>query len=119
MGEEDRGENIRRVGEVARLFAEAGIVVITAFISPFRADREAARELFGKGDFIEVHVDAPLDVCEQRDPKGLYQKAREGKIKDFTGISSPYEVPLTPEVNLKSAEYTQQELVAKLVKSCL
>ncbi|WP_431023355.1 sulfate adenylyltransferase subunit CysN [Halomonas sp. H5] len=119
MSEEDRAENIRRVGEVARLFAEAGIIVITAFISPFRKDRDAARALFGEGNFIEVHVDAPLDVCEERDPKGLYQKAREGKIKDFTGISSPYEVPLKAEVALKSAEYTQQELVAQLVKRVL
>ncbi|SDJ09117.1 sulfate adenylyltransferase subunit CysN [Billgrantia gudaonensis] len=119
MSERDRAENIRRVGEVARLFAEAGIIVITAFISPFRADRDQARELFDEGSFVEVHVDAPLDICEERDPKGLYQKAREGKIKDFTGISSPYEVPLKAEVTLKSAEFTQQELVSQLVKRVL
>ncbi|MGM0702869.1 MAG: sulfate adenylyltransferase subunit CysN [Pseudomonadota bacterium] len=119
MSEQDRAENIRRVGEVARLFAEAGIIVITAFISPFRADRDQARELFDEGSFVEVHVDAPLDICEERDPKGLYQKAREGKIKDFTGISSPYEVPLKAEVTLKSAELTQQELVSQLVKRVL
>ncbi|MGM0785493.1 MAG: sulfate adenylyltransferase subunit CysN [Pseudomonadota bacterium] len=119
MSEQDRAENIRRVGEVARLFAEAGIIVITAFISPFRADRDQARELFDEGSFVEVHVDAPLDICEVRDPKGLYQKAREGKIKDFTGISSPYEVPLKAEVTLKSAELTQQELVSQLVKRVL
>ncbi|WP_163575270.1 sulfate adenylyltransferase subunit CysN [Halomonas faecis] len=119
MSERDRAENIRRVGEVARLFAEAGIIVITAFISPFRADRDQARELFDDGSFVEVHVDAPLDICEERDPKGLYQKAREGRIKDFTGISSPYEVPLGAEVTLKSAEFTQQELVSQLVKRVL
>ncbi|XKE47237.1 adenylyl-sulfate kinase [Halomonas organivorans] len=116
MSEADRTENIRRVGEVARLFAEAGIIVITAFISPFRADREAARRLFDEGDFIEVHVDTPLDVCEQRDPKGLYQKAREGKILDFTGISSPYEVPSNPELTLNTALLTQQEAISLLLK---
>ncbi|RAH38235.1 sulfate adenylyltransferase subunit CysN [Halomonas sp. SL1] len=116
MGEADRTENIRRVGEVARLFAEAGIIVITAFISPFRADRDAARALFDEGDFIEVHVDTPLDICEQRDPKGLYQKAREGRIADFTGISSPYEAPPQAEVTLKGAEHGQQELLAQLIK---
>nr|WP_299379319.1 sulfate adenylyltransferase subunit CysN [uncultured Halomonas sp.] len=119
MGEADRAENIRRVGEVARLFAEAGIVVITAFISPFRSDRDAARELFDDGAFFEVHVDTPLDICEQRDPKGLYQKAREGKIKDFTGINSPYETPQAAEVTLRTTEYSQQELVMQLVKACL
>ncbi|QEM82180.1 sulfate adenylyltransferase subunit CysN [Halomonas binhaiensis] len=119
MSEADRAENIRRVGEVARLFAEAGVIVITAFISPFRSDRDAARELFAEGGFVEAYVATPLDVCEQRDPKGLYQKAREGKIGDFTGINSPYEVPKAPEVVLKTTEYTQQELVNQLVKICL
>ncbi|OUE44887.1 bifunctional sulfate adenylyltransferase subunit 1/adenylylsulfate kinase [Billgrantia desiderata SP1] len=116
MSEEDRAENIRRVGEVARLFAEAGIIVITAFISPFRSDRDAARALFQNGDFIEVHVDTPLDICEQRDPKGLYQKAREGKIQDFTGISSPYEVPKAAEVTVNTAELSQQEVIGLLLK---
>ncbi|NIC04167.1 sulfate adenylyltransferase subunit CysN [Billgrantia bachuensis] len=116
MSEEDRAENIRRVGEVARLFAEAGIIVITAFISPFRADRDAARALFQSGGFIEVYVDTPLDICEQRDPKGLYQKAREGKIKDFTGINSPYEVPKAAEVTVNTAELCQQEIVGLLLK---
>ncbi|MGR4068050.1 sulfate adenylyltransferase subunit CysN [Billgrantia sp. C5P2] len=116
MSEEDRAENIRRVGEVARLFAEAGIIVITAFISPFRSERDAARELFGEGDFIEVHVDTPLDICEQRDPKGLYQKAREGKIKDFTGISSPYEAPKAAELTVNTAELSQQEIIGLLLK---
>ncbi|WP_422731008.1 adenylyl-sulfate kinase [Litchfieldella qijiaojingensis] len=116
MSEADRTENIRRVGEIAKLFADAGIIVITAFISPFRADRDNARKLFKEGDFIEVHVDTPLDICEQRDPKGLYQKAREGKIKDFTGINSPYEVPRNAEVKVSTAELSLSELVTHLVK---
>ncbi|MCO7214895.1 sulfate adenylyltransferase subunit CysN [Halomonas sp. OfavH-34-E] len=119
MGEEDRAENIRRVGEVARLFAEAGIIVITAFISPFRVDRDGARALFNDGCFVEAHVNTPLDVCEQRDPKGLYQKAREGKIQDFTGINSPYEAPAKAEVVLDTTSHSQQELVTQLVKACL
>ena len=116
MNEADRTENIRRVGEIAKLFADAGIIVITAFISPFRTDRDSARKLFNDGDFIEVHVDTPLDICEQRDPKGLYQKAREGKIKDFTGINSPYEVPKAAEATVSTAEYSLQELVSQLLK---
>ncbi|OJA07261.1 sulfate adenylyltransferase subunit CysN [Halomonas sp. QHL1] len=116
MTEEDRGENIRRIGEVARLFAEAGIIVITAFISPFRKDRETARALFEEGSFIEVYVDTPLDVCEQRDPKGLYQKAREGKIKDFTGINSPYETPKKAEMTCNTAELEQSDIINKLLK---
>ncbi|SDL67836.1 adenylylsulfate kinase [Modicisalibacter muralis] len=116
MNEADRNENIRRVGEIAKLFADAGIIVITAFISPFRADRDNARELFHEGEFIEVHVDTPLDICEQRDPKGLYEKARQGKIKDFTGINSPYEVPKAAEVTVNTAEHSEQELVRQLIK---
>ncbi|MBY5940695.1 sulfate adenylyltransferase subunit CysN [Halomonas sp. DP5N14-9] len=116
MGEQDRAENIRRVGEVARLFAEAGVIVITAFISPFRADREAARALFLSDDFVEVFVDTPLDVCEERDPKGLYQKAREGKILDFTGINSPYEAPVKPEVSVNTEIMSEQDIIAKLLK---
>ncbi|MDR5865931.1 sulfate adenylyltransferase subunit CysN [Halomonas koreensis] len=116
MGEADRAENIRRVGEVARLFAEAGVIVITAFISPFRADRDAARALFDDGDFVEVHVDTPLDICEQRDPKGLYQKAREGRIRDFTGINSPYEVPSAPEASVNTERLSQQDIIMQLMK---
>ncbi|WP_240673344.1 adenylyl-sulfate kinase, partial [Chromohalobacter israelensis] len=116
MSEADRTENIRRVGEIAKLFADAGIIVITAFISPFRSDRAAARELFADGDFIEVHVDTPLAICEQRDPKGLYEKARQGKIKDFTGINSPYEVPEKPEIAVDSTSHSQQELVTQILK---
>jgi len=116
MGETERGENIRRVGEVSRLFAEAGVIVITAFISPFRADREAVRGLFKDGCFVEVFVDTPLDVCEGRDPKGLYQKAREGKIRDFTGINSPYEAPVEAEVKVNTDALSQQDIIAKLLK---
>jgi len=96
----DRIENIRRIGETARLFVDAGIIVITAFISPFKSDRQMARNLLEQGEFIEVHVDAPLEICEQRDPKGLYAKARAGQIKQFTGIDSPYEPPESPEVRV-------------------
>lgn len=95
---EDRVENIRRVGEVAKLFTEAGAIVLTAFISPYRDDRARVRKRMGAGDFVEVYVAAPLEVCEQRDPKGLYRKARAGEIAEFTGISAPYEAPESPEL---------------------
>ena len=95
---EDREENIRRIGEVAALFVDAGLIVLTAFISPFRKDRDTVRKLLPKGKFIEIHVDADLETCEARDPKGLYKKARAGEIKDFTGINSPYEAPTNPEL---------------------
>lgn len=97
-----RKENIRRVGEVAKLFADAGIICITAFISPYRSDRDMVRAILPPGGFLEVFVNAPLAVCELRDPKGLYAKARAGIIKDFTGISAPYEPPLQPEVELRT-----------------
>lgn len=96
----DRQENIRRIGEMGKLMADAGLIVITAFISPFRADRDRVRALAGGENFIEVYCDAPLPVCEQRDVKGLYQKARNGQIPEFTGISSPYEAPLHPEITV-------------------
>ncbi|TGG86638.1 MAG: adenylyl-sulfate kinase [Aphanocapsa feldmannii 288cV] len=96
----DREENIRRIGEVARLFLDAGVITLTAFVSPFRADRDTARQLVDAGDFIEIHCSADLSVCEQRDPKGLYARARAGRIKEFTGISSPYEVPENPELRI-------------------
>jgi adenylylsulfate kinase len=99
----DRTENIRRIGEVAKLFSDAGMVTLTAFISPYRADRDQVRALMGPGDFVEVHVDCPVEVCEQRDVKGLYKKARAGEIKEFTGISAPYEEPLTPELTIRTA----------------
>jgi adenylylsulfate kinase len=112
----DRTENIRRIGEVAKLFTEAGTVVLTAFISPYRADRDQVRALMQPGDFIEVLVDCPLEVCEQRDVKGLYQKARAGQIPEFTGISAPYEAPLTPELVVKSGMQTVEQSVAQIVK---
>jgi adenylylsulfate kinase len=95
---EDRKENIRRIGEMSKLFTDAGIIALTAFISPFRRDRQMVRSLVKEGDFIEIYCDAPLEVCEQRDVKGLYQKARRGEIPEFTGISSPYEQPENPEL---------------------
>lgn len=100
--EKSRVENIRRIGEVAKLFVDSGIIVLTAFISPFKADRELVRKIVDDGEFIEIFVDTTLEVCEGRDPKGLYKKARAGEIKDFTGIDSPYEVPTSPEIHIKN-----------------
>ena len=115
---QDREENIRRIGAVAKLFCDAGIVAITAFISPYRVDRDRVRALVAEGDFIEVFVDAPLEVCEKRDPKGLYRKARAGEIKGFTGIDDPYEPPEKPELVLdagaKSPEALADEVLAFL-----
>ncbi|MCA9241179.1 MAG: adenylyl-sulfate kinase, partial [Planctomycetales bacterium] len=102
FGKEDREENIRRIGAVAGLFCDAGIATLSAFVSPYRADRDAVRAGLSQGDFIEVFVDAPLEVCESRDPKGLYKKARAGEIKGFTGIDDPYEPPESPELVLES-----------------
>lgn len=102
FSEEDRIENIRRVGEVAKLFSDSGLIVLTAFISPFESDRNLVREMTRPGEFIEVFIDTPLSICEQRDPKGLYKKARAGEIKDFTGIDSPYEAPSKPEIHIKN-----------------
>ncbi len=106
---EDRGENIRRIGEVGKLFVDAGIIIITAFISPYTADRQIAREVVGSGDFFEVFCDAPLAVCEERDPKGLYKKARAGEIKGFTGIDAPYEAPTKAELVIDSSKMSPQE----------
>ena len=103
FGADDRVENIRRIGSVAALFAEAGLLTLTAFISPYRRDRDAVRASLAPGDFIEVFVDAPLELCERRDPKGLYKKARAGEIRGFTGIDDPYEPPQQPELRLDSA----------------
>jgi adenylylsulfate kinase len=114
----DRTENIRRIGEVSKLMMEAGIIVITSFISPFVKDREIVRKLVGDGEFIEVYCNAPLAVCESRDVKGLYKKARAGKISEFTGVSSPYEPPLSPEVILNTDSLLIDECVEKLL-SCL
>lgn len=113
---EDRRENIRRIGEVAKLFLEAGLIVITAFISPYRRDRRKARSLFARGDFVEVYVKADLSVCEKRDIKGLYKKAREGTIKNFTGISAPYEVPYTPELIIDTQRQTIPQSVTSILK---
>jgi adenylyl-sulfate kinase len=114
---EDRAENIRRVAEVAKLMADAGTVVITSFISPYRADRAPARAiaLQAGAEFVEIFVDAPLDVCEQRDPKGLYQKARSGKLKGFTGIDAPYEPPEDPEIVVRTDEQTAGACVAQIL----
>lgn len=112
---EDRSENIRRVAEVAKLMNDAGLIVITAFISPFRADRDNARAIIGEGVFQEIFVDAGLDVCEKRDPKGLYKKARAGYVSEFTGISSPYEPPLNPELLIPSGAQTKTASLAALV----
>ena len=113
---EDRAENIRRVGEVAKLFADAGLICITAFISPYRADRDFVRKIMAPGKFVEVFVNAPLAVCEQRDPKGLYAKARAREIKDFTGISAPYEAPASPELELRTDQLTVPESVAAILE---
>ena len=113
---EDRKENIRRVGEVAKLFADAGIICITAFISPYRSDRELVRKLVESDQFIEVYVNAPLEVCEKRDPKGLYAKARANEIKEFTGISAPYEAPEHPELELHTDKLTTVESVARILE---
>lgn len=104
----DRVENIRRIGEVSKLFVDAGLIAITAFISPFRADRDMIRGILKPGQFVEVYVKAPLAVCEERDPKGLYKKARAGQIKSFTGIDSPYEAPDAPELTIDTSEVDVQ-----------
>lgn len=116
FSDKDRVENIRRISEVSKLFVDAGLIVITAFISPFRADRQFCRNLLTEGEFVEVFVDVPIEICEQRDPKGLYQKARQGDIKDFTGIDSPYEAPENPEIHLNAADYSPEETIDTLVK---
>ena len=110
----DRVENIRRIGEVARIMADAGLLVIVAFISPFRADRDRVRAAMPVGRFTEVHVSTPLEVCEQRDTKGLYAKARAGELTDFTGISSPYEPPPSPEVTLPTEQLTVDDCVDRI-----
>jgi bifunctional enzyme CysN/CysC len=109
--EADRVENIRRVTQVARLLVDAGLIVIVSFISPFRAQRDHARSLFDPGEFLEIFVDTPLLECERRDPKGLYAKARRGELKNFTGIDSPYEPPISPEVHLQTTLQTPDECV--------
>ncbi|WJG08262.1 adenylyl-sulfate kinase [Aliiglaciecola sp. LCG003] len=109
FSDSDRVENIRRISEVAKLFVDAGLIVLTAFISPFKADRGFCRGLLKEGEFVEVFVDTPIEECEKRDPKGLYQKARQGDIKDFTGIGSAYEVPENPEIHLNFSGQSPEE----------
>jgi adenylylsulfate kinase len=115
----DRAEHIRRVGEVARLFADAGVIVISAFISPARADREFVRRCVPPGRFVEVFINAPLEVCERRDRKGLYARARAGEIPEFTGVSAPYEAPANPEIELRTDMLTVAESVAQVVSFIL
>lgn len=115
----DRIENIRRIGEVAKLFVDSGTIVLTAFISPFTSDRDHARKLLGRDQFLEVFIDTPLAVCEQRDPKGLYKKARAGYIKNFTGIDSSYEAPANPEIHVKTANSTVEECAEFVVKNLI
>ncbi|WP_417898177.1 adenylyl-sulfate kinase [Bacillus haimaensis] len=113
--EKDRNENIRRIGEVAKLFVDSGKIVTTAFISPFRADRKQVRKLFEEAEFIEVFIDCPLEECEKRDPKQLYAKARRGEIKDFTGIDSPYEAPVNAEITIHSERSSVEESVTTIL----
>ena len=113
---QDRTENIRRIGETAKLMVEAGVITLTAFISPFRQDRRLVRGLFPHGDFLEIYCNASLEVCEERDVKGLYKRARTGKVKDFTGISSPYEVPQKPELEINTNGQTLDTCVEAVVQ---
>lgn len=115
FSDEDRKENIRRIGEVSKLFIDSGQVVFTAFISPFQVDRDTVRSLLEEDEFVEVFVSCPIEACEERDPKGLYQKARTGEIPEFTGISSPYEAPVHPEITLHTDIYSVEECVDQLV----
>ncbi len=113
---EDREENIRRIGEVSKLFADAGLLTMTAFISPYKKDRDMARNLLKKGEFIEVYVTVPLEIAEQRDPKGLYKKARTGEIKEFTGISAPYEEPTNPELTIDTSQLNPEQGRDKVIQ---
>ncbi len=119
FSDKDRVENIRRIREVAKLMLDAGLIVLCAFVSPFRKDRDALREVVNKGDFLEIFVNCPLEVCEERDVKGLYKKARAGLIKDFTGISSAFETPLNPEIILNTKELSLEQCVEKILSLLL
>jgi len=116
FSDEDRIENIRRIGEVSKLFVDSGLIVLTAFISPFQEDRDMVRDLIDDGEFIEVYIDTPLEVCESRDPKGLYKKARKGDIPNFTGISSPYEAPNKAEIHIKIDRMSIEESAEKVLE---
>ena len=113
---QDREENIRRIGAVAKLFADAGIIALTAFISPYKVDRDRVRKTLNDGDFVEIYVDAPLEICEKRDPKGLYKKARAGELKGFTGIDDPYEAPEKPEIQLDAGTKTPEQLADEVIE---
>ncbi len=115
FSDEDRIENIRRIGEVSKLFVDAGTIVLTAFISPFQKERDTVRSLVQDGEFIEVFIDTPLEVCESRDPKGLYQKARKGEIPNFTGISSPYEAPTEPEIHILNDNISIEDVTEQII----
>lgn len=115
FSDEDRVENIRRIGEVAKLFVDSGSIVLTAFISPFISDRTQVRELLDEKQFLEVFIDTPLEICEQRDPKGLYKKARAGEIKYFTGVDSDYEAPIHAEIHVKTADATIEECAQQII----
>ena len=115
FSDDDRIENVRRIGEVSKLFVDAGTIVLTAFISPFRNDRQQVRDLINENEFIEVFIDTPLEICESRDPKGLYKKARKGEIPNFTGISSPYEAPVSAEIHIKAGEITLEQSVKQIL----
>ncbi|MOA20270.1 Adenylyl-sulfate kinase [compost metagenome] len=112
-------ENIRRVAEVSKLMLDAGLITLVSFISPFRAERDMARSLAGEGNFLEIFIDAPLSVAEQRDPKGLYQKARRGELKNFTGIDSPYEPPVAPDVHVDTQRESAEEAAERIVEALL
>lgn len=116
FSQQDRGENIRRIGEMVKLFLDAGLVALTAFISPFIRDRESVRKLVGADNFIEIFCRCPLEVCEQRDVKGMYKRARAGEIKEFTGISSPYESPSTPDLVIDTDKLTPEESVEQVIR---
>jgi adenylylsulfate kinase len=115
FGNSDRKENIRRIGEVAKLFVDSGLIVLTAFISPFREDREIVRRMFTNEEFIEIFLNCPINVCENRDPKGLYKKARQGEIPDFTGITSPYEIPDYPEIIIETNDTSIEQSIQQVL----
>lgn len=119
FSDSDRVENIRRIGEVGKLFIDSGVIVISAFISPFQSDRQIVRNLVEQDEFIEIFIDAPIEICEQRDPKGLYRKARCGEIKNFTGIDSPYEAPLNPEIHIKTDVMVVEESVQLIINTLI
>ena len=113
---EDRSENIRRIGEVGKLFVDGGFLTLASFVSPYSEDRDAVRELMGEGDFVEIFIDTAVEICEERDPKGLYKKARTGEIPNFTGFSDPYEVPEKPEMIIKTADWTAEEAAILIIE---